>query len=68
MAILAAASTGGRSCADVAAELCRTREVIEPRPDRAGRFGEPYVRLVDELERRGWLDGRVARHARDRCG
>jgi sugar (pentulose or hexulose) kinase len=68
MAILAAASTSGRTCADVAAELCRTREVIEPRPDRADRFGEPYVRLVDELERRGWLDGRVARHARDRCG
>jgi sugar (pentulose or hexulose) kinase len=68
MAILAAASTSGRTCADVAAELCRTREVIEPRPDRADRFSEPYVRLVDELERRGWLDARVAQHARDRCG
>jgi sugar (pentulose or hexulose) kinase len=68
MAVLAAAATTGRPCADVAGEMCRTREVIEPRPDRAGRFRDPYVRLVDELERRGWLDAQLARHARERCG
>jgi sugar (pentulose or hexulose) kinase len=68
MAVLAAAATRGRACADVAAEMCHTREVIEPRPDRADRFREPYVRLVDELERRGWLDAPLAKHARERCG
>jgi sugar (pentulose or hexulose) kinase len=67
MAVLAAAATRGRACVDVAAEMCRTREVIEPRPGRAERFREPYARLVDELERRGWLDARLARHARERC-
>jgi sugar (pentulose or hexulose) kinase len=67
MALLAAAATRGRACADVAAEMCRTREVIEPRPDRAERFGERYVRFVDELERRGWLDAQLATHAREHC-
>jgi sugar (pentulose or hexulose) kinase len=68
MAVLAAAATRGRACADVAGEMCRTREVIEPRADRVERFHEPYLRLVGELERRGWLPPRLARHARDRCG
>jgi sugar (pentulose or hexulose) kinase len=67
MAVLAAAATTERRCADVAAEMCHTREVIAPRPDRAGRFTEPYLRLVGELERRGWLPGDVARHARMRA-
>jgi hypothetical protein len=47
--------------------MVRVRGVIEPRPDRDGRFAEPYVRLVDELERRGWLDPGVAGHARARA-
>jgi sugar (pentulose or hexulose) kinase len=68
MAVLAAAATRGRSCADVAAEMCRTRAVIEPRPDREGRFHEPYLRFVGELERRGWLPAETARHARSRAG
>ena len=67
MAVLAAAATTGRRCADVAAAMCHTREVIAPRPDRAGRFTEPYLRLVGELERRDWLPGDVARHARARA-
>ncbi len=67
MAVLAAAATTGRRCADVAAGMCHTREVIAPRPDRAGRFTEPYLRLVGELERRDWLPGDVARHARARA-
>ena len=40
------------------------REVIEPREDRVDRLREPYVRVVDELERRGWLQRSVAEHAR----
>jgi D-ribulokinase len=68
MALLAAAATRGRSCAEVADELCRTRAVIEPRPDRAGRFREPYLRFVAELEHRGWLPAETAAHARERAG
>jgi sugar (pentulose or hexulose) kinase len=64
MAVLAAAATLGRPCADVAATMTRTREVIEPRPDRVGHFIEPYLRLVGELEGRGWLGPELAGHAR----
>jgi sugar (pentulose or hexulose) kinase len=67
MALLAAAATRGRSCAEVAAEMCSTREVIDPRPDRADRFREPYLRFVAELERRGWLGAETAGHARERA-
>jgi len=42
--------------------------VFEPRDDRVDRFREPYLRLVSELERRGWLEGGVAAHARSRAG
>lgn len=65
MALLAASQGGSPS--EVAARMVRVGEVIEPRPDRDGRFAEPYVRLVDELERRGWLDPAVAGHARARA-
>lgn len=65
MAVLAASE--GRSPSEAAARMVRVREVIEPRPDREGRFAEPYVGLVDELERRGWLDPAVAGHARARA-
>jgi D-ribulokinase len=64
MAVLAASE--GRSTADVAAEMVRLREVVEPRPDRVERLREPYLRLVSELEERGWLDPRLADHARAR--
>ena len=67
MALLAASSASDRSLTDVAGEMVRVREIIEPRPDRAGRFSEPYTRLVDELERRGWLEPAVAEHARRRA-
>jgi len=62
MALLAASV--GRSTAEVASEMVRPREVIEPRPDRVERFHEPYARLLSELEQRGWLDPEVAEHAR----
>lgn len=64
MAILAASE--GRQVADVASAMSRTREVIDPRPDRVGRFYEPYVQLVNELEHRRWLPSSVATHARTR--
>lgn len=68
MAVLAASATLGRPCAEAAATMSRTRAVIEPRPDRAGRFTEPYLRLVGELERRGWLGPELAGHARANAG
>ena len=63
MAVLAASP--GRDAAEVAATMVRVRAVVEPRPDGA-RFTEPYLRFVDELERRGWLPDETARHARRR--
>ena len=48
-------------------EMVRVREVIDPRPDRTAHFHEPYLRLVEELARRGWLPSVVARHARRRA-
>jgi D-ribulokinase len=64
MAVLAASP--GREAADVAAEMVRIREVIEPRPGSRGRFDEPYLRFVDELADRGWLAAQAANHARER--
>jgi sugar (pentulose or hexulose) kinase len=61
MAVLAASV--GRSVSDVAKEMVRIREVIEPRPDRASRFREPYIRLVQELSRRGWVQSTLVEHA-----
>ena len=65
MAILAAAA--GRKVSEVAGAMVRVREVIDPRPDRVGRFREPYLRLVDELARRGWVAPAVAQHAHRRA-
>jgi sugar (pentulose or hexulose) kinase len=65
MAVLAASV--GRRVAEVTKEMSHTREVIDPRPDRMGRFQESYVRLINELEHRGWLPSKVARHARGRA-
>lgn len=65
MAVLAA-SSGGDVAATVA-EMVRTREVIEPRGSHVGRFEAPYLRLVTELESRGWLGAPLAQHARKRC-
>ncbi|MEY2442663.1 MAG: D-ribulokinase [bacterium] len=66
MAILAASKN--RDPAEVAAEMVRTREVIEPRAGRAAPSSERYLRLVDELERRGWLGVPLAKHARSNLG
>lgn len=64
MAVLAASP--GRQIAQVAGEMVRVRERIDPRPAAAGRFDAPYLRLVSELENRGWLHGAAADHARKR--
>jgi sugar (pentulose or hexulose) kinase len=65
MAVLAAAA--GRKVSEVAGSMVRIREVIDPRPDRVGRFREPYLRLVDELAGRGWLAPAVAQYAHRRA-
>jgi sugar (pentulose or hexulose) kinase len=65
MAVLAASA--GRDPADVAAEMVRVRVTLEPRAGSAGRFDAAYVRLVDELESRGWLSAALAIHARQRA-
>ena len=67
MAVLAAAAVGRRRIADVAADMVHTREVIEPRPEHAARLRGPYLHLVDELERRGWLPRAAADHSRRRA-
>ena len=64
MAVLAASS--GREAADVAAEMVRIRDVVEPRAGSAGRFYDPYIHLIEELEKRGWLQPEAAEHARER--
>jgi D-ribulokinase len=61
MAILAASS--GSRVTDVAKEMVRIREVIDPRPDRASRFRDPYIRLVRELSHRGWVQPAILEHA-----
>ncbi|HEY8482763.1 MAG TPA: FGGY family carbohydrate kinase [Spirillospora sp.] len=66
MAVLAACGTSpGRAPADVAESMVRVRTVVEPRPGMTARFGDAFRRLVDELERRGWLPSDVAAHARE---
>ena len=64
MAILAGA--GERPVAQAAREMVRLGETIEPRAGHPERLCEPYLRLVDELERRGWLDSEFASHSRRR--
>lgn len=64
MAVLAASA--GRSISDMAREMVRIHEVIEPRPQAVARFHEPYLRIVGELERRGWLPASVAEYARQK--
>ncbi|MDO0927708.1 FGGY-family carbohydrate kinase [Streptomyces sp. TG1A-8] len=69
MAALAAYGTGAApTLAEAAGAMVRTGTTVDPRPDRTSRFAEPYARLVDELEARGWLPSPVAAHARERLG
>jgi sugar (pentulose or hexulose) kinase len=68
MAVLAAYGTGpgGRALSDVADAMVRIRTLLEPRASHTARFTEPYARLVDELETRGWLPTPLATHTRTR--
>jgi sugar (pentulose or hexulose) kinase len=67
MAVLAAYGTGAASSlVDAADRMVRIRTVLEPRASRTARFVEPYARLVDELETRGWLPTPLATHTRTR--
>ncbi|MFZ0420158.1 MAG: FGGY family carbohydrate kinase [Candidatus Sulfotelmatobacter sp.] len=65
MAVLAAAKGG--SVKDVAREMIRIREVVNPRPDRTARFHESYIYLVKELARRGWIQPALREHAERRA-
>ncbi|MET8400047.1 hypothetical protein [Streptomyces sp900116325] len=42
------------------------RQVLRPAPARTARRTAPYLKLVDELERRGRRPGARAAHARAR--
>lgn len=68
MAVLAAYGTGagGVALSDVADRMVRIRTLLEPRASHTARFTEPYARLVDELETRGWLPTPLATHTRAR--
>jgi sugar (pentulose or hexulose) kinase len=64
----AAPAGGGAAVASPVARMVRTREVIAPRTDRAPALTASYLRLVAELERRGWLGEGLASHARGGAG
>jgi len=65
MAVLAASK--GSSVRETAKRMVHIREVIEPRAGRAARLRELYLRLVEELARRGWLHPEMLRHAKRRA-
>ena len=54
MAVLAA-SPGATARRASPPRWSRSRRPSSRGPGATGRFDEPYLRLVDELERRGWL-------------
>jgi D-ribulokinase len=64
MALLAASR--GEDTAKLAADMVRVRETIEPRPGSSALYEDSYLRLVNELEVRGWLQPVAAAHARGR--
>lgn len=55
-----------RRVCDAAREMIRIREVVAPRPDRVARFHEPYLQMVEELARRGWIRPARREHAERR--
>lgn len=64
MAVLAASP--GRHVADVAAEMVRVSATVEPANGKRECYDASYLRLVEELEQRGWLQPTAAEHARTR--
>lgn len=68
MAVLAAYGAGAAPTLEEAAgRMIGLGHVLRPDPARTARFLAPYLRMVDELERRGWLPAPVATHARARA-
>ncbi|WP_443076234.1 FGGY-family carbohydrate kinase [Streptomyces sp. NBC_01716] len=68
MAVLAAYGAGAApTLAAAATRMVGLSHVLRPDPARTARFLEPYLKLVGELERRGWLPAPVAAHARTRA-
>lgn len=65
MAVLAAYGTAGGSLTDHAAGMVRVAETLQPSARRGAVFREPYVHLVEELNRRGWLGDGVTAHAKE---
>ena len=65
MAILAA--TGSDVSGPQARQMTGTPDTTTPRPGRNADFTGPYVRLVNELEQRGWLPSALADHTRERA-
>lgn len=66
MAVLAASASAGRPICDVASEMVRVLEVIDPRPDHGTALRGRYLEFVNELARRGWLTSQMFEHARQR--
>ncbi|AJT62760.1 hypothetical protein T261_1072 [Streptomyces lydicus] len=66
MAVLAATSSGA-GLEEAAAAMVRTGDEIVPAPARTARWLPVYLRFLDALTRRGWLDHAVAAHARRRA-
>lgn len=64
MAVVAAAS--GLDPAEAAARMVRVRETVEPGPGPGAAHDDAYLRLVGELESRGWLPAATAAHVRKR--
>jgi sugar (pentulose or hexulose) kinase len=60
------AASAGRALPEAAAGMVSVRATLDPRPTHHPRFDDGYLRLVGELERRGWLPQPVAEHARER--
>ncbi|MFE9508762.1 FGGY-family carbohydrate kinase [Streptomyces sp. NPDC006643] len=68
MAVLAAYGAGAApTLADAAGRMIGLGHVLRPDPARTARFLQPYLTMVGELERRGWLPAPVATHARTRA-
>ena len=55
MALLAAASTQGRSLPDVAGEMSGVGQVVEPIKSGSERMGRLYSELSDRWRARGWI-------------
>jgi sugar (pentulose or hexulose) kinase len=63
MAVLAAHGVT-RAPLSAVGGMVRIRTALHPRPHVSSRFDDPFVTLVDELERRGWLPPQTATYAR----